>query len=98
MTETTKALDDAAERISRYLLMQLAVNGSYGLTWAIGLYLIGVDYALLWGFLATVLRYVPYVGAPIAALFPICLSLAQFPGWWQPLAVIALVLVLDLIS
>ena len=98
MTETTKAMDDAGTRISRYLLMQLAVNGSYGLAWSLGLFIIGVDYALLWGFLAAVLRYIPYLGAPLAALFPIALSLAQFPGWWQPLAVIGLFLTLELIS
>ena len=98
VTATTKALDDVAGRISYYLLMQLAVNGSYGLVWGLGLSLVGVDYALLWGFLAAVLRYVPYVGASLAALFPITLSLAQFPGWWQPLTVIGLFLVLELIS
>ena len=98
MTETTKALDDAGSRISRYLLMQLIVNGSYGMTWGLGLYIIGVDYALLWGFLAAVLRYVPYLGAPIAALLPLTLSLAQFPGWTLPLIVLTLLLVLELIS
>jgi predicted PurR-regulated permease PerM len=98
MTETTKALDDAGGRISRYLLTQLALNSGYGLIWGLGLYLIGVDYALLWGFLAALLRYVPYLGPPFAALFPIALSLAQFPGWWQPLVVIALLLSLELVS
>jgi hypothetical protein len=98
VTETTKALDDAGGRISRYLLMQLIVNGSYGIAWGLGLYLIGVDYALLWGFLAAVLRYVPYIGAPIAAMFPIALSLAQFPGWWQPIIVVGFLLILELIS
>lgn len=98
MTVTTKALDEAGERISRFLLTQLAVNSSYGVTWSLGLLLIGVDYALLWGFLAAVLRYVPYLGPPLAALLPIALSLAQFPGWWQPLAVIGLFLSLELVS
>ncbi|MCX5770786.1 MAG: AI-2E family transporter [Candidatus Hydrogenedentes bacterium] len=98
VTTTTKALDDAGKRISRYLLMQLIVNGSYGVTWGLGLYLIGVDYAILWGFLAAVLRYVPYIGAPVAAMFPIALSLAQFPGWWQPITVIAFLLILELLS
>ncbi len=98
MTAATKAMDDAGGRISRYLLIQLAVNGSYGLVWGLGLYLIGVEYAVLWGFLAAVLRYVPYVGAPLGALLPITLSLAQFPGWWQPLAVIAFFLFLELFS
>jgi predicted PurR-regulated permease PerM len=98
MSETTKALDDAGGRISRYLLTQLALNSGYGLIWGLGLFLIGVDYALLWGFLAAVLRYIPYIGASIAALLPIALSLAQFSGWWQPLAVIGLFLSLELVS
>ena len=98
MTETTKAIDDAGERISRYLLMQLVVNATYGLAWGLGLLLIGVDYALLWGFLAAVVRYIPYLGPWIAGLMPITLSLAVFPGWWQPLLVIGLFLALELVS
>ena len=97
MTSTTKAIDDAGGRISRYLLMQFALNGTYGLIWGMALFFIGVDYALLWGFLAAVLRYVPYIGAPLAALFPIALSLAQFPGWWLPLVAIGLFLILELV-
>lgn len=94
---TTKALDDAGERIGRYLHMQFALNSSYGIVWGTTLYLIGVDYALLWGFLAAVLRYIPYLGPSLGALFPIALSLAQFSSWWPPLVVIAVVLVLELI-
>jgi predicted PurR-regulated permease PerM len=56
LTTATKALDDAAQRISRYLLMQAIVNGSFGLTVGFGVFLIGVPYAILWGFLAAVLR------------------------------------------
>ena len=97
MTATTKALDDAGSRIGRYLHMQFALNTAYGLVWGAALYMIGVDYALLWGFLAAVLRYIPYLGASLGALFPIALSLAQFPGWWPPLIVIGVVLVLELI-
>lgn len=97
MTATTKALDDAGGRISRYLFMQLAGNSTYGLAWGLSLYFIGVDYALLWGFLAAILRYIPYIGAPVAALLPITLSLAQFPGWWLPIGVIAIFLLLELI-
>jgi len=98
LSSTTKAIDDAGDRVSQYLLMQAIVNASYGLALALGLFAIGVDYAVLWGFLAAVLRYVPYLGAWIASAFPILLSLAMFPGWWPPLAVLALVLVLELLS
>jgi predicted PurR-regulated permease PerM len=98
ITATTKALDDAGQRISRFLLMQLIVNGTFGLTVALGLLAIGVPYAILWGFLGFTLRYIPYIGPWIAALLPILLSLAMFEGWMQPLLVIGLFLVIELIS
>lgn len=98
ITATTQAVDEAAHRISRYLLMQLIINGTYGLAMAAGLYLFGVDYALLWGLLAGLLRYVPYVGPFISAVMPVGLSLAQSVGWTQPLLVLGLILVLELVS
>ena len=98
MTATTKAVDDAGQRISRFLLMQLVVNGTYGMTMAIGLFLVGVEYALLWGFLAAALRYIPYIGAWIAAVPPIILSLAMDEGWAQPLMVVGLVLLMEVIT
>ena len=94
---TTKAVDEATQRISQYLIMQAAINGVFGSILALGLYLIGVKYPLLWGFLAAILRYLPYVGIWVAAAFPTILSLALFDSWWQPLAVVGLVLVLELI-
>lgn len=98
LTATTKALDDASQRVSRYLLMQLIVNSTFGLTLALGLLAIGVPYALLWGFLGFVLRYLPYIGPWIAASGPILLSLAVFPGWVQPLLVVGLVSVVELLT
>jgi predicted PurR-regulated permease PerM len=95
---TTKALDEAGERVSRYLLMQTIINTTFGGAVAIGLLVIGVPYALLFGFLAAVLRFIPYVGPWVAALFPILLSLAVFPGWTKPVIVIALFVVLELFS
>jgi predicted PurR-regulated permease PerM len=86
---TTQALDDAATRISRYLLMQSAINGIYGVSVGIGLWTIGLSSAegrfpnvLLWALLAAVLRFVPYLGPIIAAAVPVVLSLAVFssPG------------------
>jgi predicted PurR-regulated permease PerM len=96
LTTTTKALDEAGERISRYLLMQSIINGSFGVAVGLGLFLIGVPYALLWGFLAAVLRFIPYVGTLLAALLPIGLSLAVFPGWSQLLVVSGLFVLLEL--
>jgi predicted PurR-regulated permease PerM len=66
----TKALDDAGRRISRFLLMQLVVNSAVGLAVGLGLLALGIEYAFLWGFLAAVFRYVPYVGVWIAAVPP----------------------------
>jgi hypothetical protein len=94
----TQALDEAGQRISHYLLMQSIINGSYGGAVGLGLFLLGVPYATLWGFLAALLRFIPYVGPAAAAFLPSALSLAVFPGWIQPLLVIALILALELAS
>jgi len=98
MSATARAMDDAGARVSKYLLMQLMVNVAYGIALAIGLYFIGVPNAILWGALAAVLRFIPYVGPWIAAAFPILLSLASSPGWLMPLLAFVLILVLELIS
>ena len=97
LSATTQALDDAAQRVSRYLLMQLIINGSYGVTIAIGLSLIGLPNALLWGALTAILRFVPYVGAWIAITIPMTLSLAVFEGWTEPALVFALYITCELI-
>lgn len=96
--QTTDALDDASTRVSRYLLMQLIVNVTFGLSVSIGLWLIGMPNVAIWGLLATVLRFIPYIGPWIAASLPILLSLAIFEGWLQPLLVIGLFVVLELLS
>jgi predicted PurR-regulated permease PerM len=78
---TTQAMEDAAQRVTRYLLSQLVVNCFYGLPLGVALYFIGIPNALLWGLLATVLRFIPYLGASIAAALPIALALAISDGW-----------------
>ena len=98
VTATTRALDEAGARISRYLLMQSTINGSFGVAVGLGLFLIGVPYAVIWGSLAAALRFIPYVGASSAALLSIALSLAVFPGWLQPALVVGLFLVLQLVT
>lgn len=95
---STGALDEAARRVSRYLLMQLLVNLTYGIPVAIGLWIIGVPHALTWGLLATVLRFIPYLGPWIAAGMPILLSLAVFDGWAKPGMVAGLFICLELFS
>ena len=98
MTATTRALDEAGARIGRYLLMQSIINGSFGVAVGLGLFLIGVPYAVIWGSLAAALRFIPYVGTFVSALLPLALSLAVFPGWLQPALVVGLFLVLDLVT
>lgn len=98
LTSTTRALDEAAERITRYLLMQSIINGIFGVAIGVGLVLIGVPYAIIWGLLASALRFIPYVGSVVAALLPLVLSLAVFPGWLPPALVIALFIVLELVT
>ncbi len=90
MTVTTRALDDGAQGLSAFLLMQLLVNGSFGLVVGCGLWLIGMPYPLLWGVLSTFLRYIPLVGPWIAMFFPLVLSLAIMPGWTKPALIVAL--------
>jgi predicted PurR-regulated permease PerM len=78
---TTRALDEAVARLSRYLLTQGAVNAGFGALIGAGLFVIGVPNPVLWGILAALLRFVPYIGAPIAAIFPSALAIAVDPGW-----------------
>jgi predicted PurR-regulated permease PerM len=92
----TRALDDASQRISRYLLLQLLVNSSYGVLFGFGLYLLGVPHAALWGIVGGVLRFIPYFGTLIGAVFPVVTALAVFPGWSHALYVLALYLGIEL--
>ncbi|WP_372621840.1 AI-2E family transporter [Falsiroseomonas sp.] len=93
LNRTTTALDDAARRLSRYFLTQLVINSAYGTVTGVALYLIDVPGALLWGTLAGLMRYVPFVGTPIAAAPPILLAAAVDPGWTMALLTAAWFLV-----
>ena len=95
---TTAALDDAGQRLSRLFLNQIIVNASFGLIIGIGLQLIGVPSAPLWGLVATILRFVPYVGSPISAVFPLILAAAVGSGWGMLLMTAALFGTLQLIA
>jgi predicted PurR-regulated permease PerM len=95
---TTRALDEANARVSRYLLSQTAINATFGVLATLGLYLLGVPYAILFGLLAGALRFIPYVGPWIGALLPIVVSLAIFTGWSRPLLVVAFWVVLELFT
>jgi predicted PurR-regulated permease PerM len=95
---TTDAMDEVAQRVGRYLGTQLLINVLYGVPMAAGLFVIGVPGALMWGLLAALLRFVPYVGPAIAAIFPLVLSAAVDPGWSMLLWTALLVVTLELVS
>jgi hypothetical protein len=95
LTLTTRALDAAAHRVGRFLLLQAATNAAMGLIAGVGLAIIGVPYPALWGLLTAALRFLPYVGVWLAALFPFLLALAAFPGWGPAVLVLALYGVFD---
>lgn len=95
LTVTTQAIGETSERISRYLLTFALLNIGYGTLIAIGLALIGVPHWGLWGVMAGLLRFVPYVGAILSAAFPTVVALATFPNWYLPLAVLGLFLLSD---
>ncbi|MGH8261423.1 MAG: AI-2E family transporter [Steroidobacteraceae bacterium] len=94
----TEAIDDAARRVSRYLLMQTLINSWEGLCVAVGLTLIGLPNAILWGALTTVLRFIPYVGILIAAAMPLALSFAVFDHWLPPLLTLVLFVCVEMLS
>ena len=98
VTVATKATDDASRRVSKYLLYQLIMNTVFGVIIMIGLFCMRVENALLWGFIAAVMRYVPYIGTWIGVIPPTLFSLALADGWWQPVGVLALFLTLEAIS
>lgn len=94
---TTEALQDAGRRVGQYLLMQLVVNVAYGVPIGMGLWLLGIPNAILWGLLAIVLRFVPYIGPAIAMILPLFLALAVAPGWSLVLWAAALFIAMELV-
>jgi predicted PurR-regulated permease PerM len=95
LQKTTAALDDAATRLSKLFLIQLALNTAFGIVIGAGLWMIGIPSPVLWGILAAVLRFVPYIGAVISAVFPLTLAAAVDPGWSMLLWTAALFLVVE---
>ena len=92
---TTLAMDDAARRLSRFLLTQLAINATFGVLITIGLGFIGIPSPVMWGVLGALLRFVPYVGAPLSGLIPLALAAAIDPGWYLLLWTASLYLVVE---
>jgi predicted PurR-regulated permease PerM len=92
---TTMAMDDAGQRLSRYFVSQLGVNTCFGVVTGVGLWLIGVPSAALWGVLAGLLRFVPYLGPLLAAVAPLTLAAAVDPGWWTTIYVALLFVIIE---
>jgi methylmalonyl-CoA mutase cobalamin-binding subunit len=98
VTTTTKAVDETSRRVSRYLLVQFVLNASFGVVITVGLLLLGVQYALLLGFIAFLMRYVPYIGTWIGVIPPTLFTFAVSEGWAKPVMVLALFLGLEALS
>ncbi len=95
LTVTTQAIGETSQRISRYLLTFALLNLGFGLLISLGLFFLGVPHAALWGVVAGLMRFVPYVGAFLSASLPTFLALAVFPNWYIPLAVLGLFVLSD---
>ncbi|HUB49474.1 MAG TPA: AI-2E family transporter [Acetobacteraceae bacterium] len=95
---TTIAMDDTARRLSRYFLAQLAINMSFGMVIATALYFIGLPTPVLWGVIAMLLRFLPYIGSPLAAVLPTLLAAATSPNWTEVVCTVALFGVLEAIT
>ncbi|HLJ26189.1 MAG TPA: AI-2E family transporter [Candidatus Angelobacter sp.] len=92
----TQAINEASQRLGRYLLLQFVVNAGYGLLFGLGVYFIGIPHPLLWGVLGGLGRFIPYVGTLVAATFPMAMAMAMFPGWGQVGLTFALFLFLEI--
>jgi predicted PurR-regulated permease PerM len=95
LTVTTQAIGETSDRISRYLLTIALLNVCFGVLVGFGLFLLKVPNAPLWGVLAGLFRFIPYVGAVLSAALPTFLSIAVFPNWYVPLAVMGLFVLTD---
>ncbi|MCD7060495.1 AI-2E family transporter [Pelagibacterium xiamenense] len=98
LRSSTEAMNEASERVGRFLLAQFGVNVGYGAAFGLGLFLIGVPNAVLWGLLAMIFRYIPFVGTLIVATLPALLSMAVDPGWSMLIGVVGIYLLLEVIS
>ena len=94
----TQVLDDAAMGVSRYLLVQFSLNTAYGCLIATGLYFIGVPSPILWGALAGLLRFIPYIGPLIGGALPLLLALGAFDGWARPILILGFFTAVELIA
>ena len=94
---TILAMNDAARRLSQFFVMQLALNAGFGVYVTLALWAAGLPNPVLWGIVALVMRFVPFVGTVLALVPPLLLALAVSPGWMLALAVLAIMLGGDLV-
>ena len=94
---TTRAMDDAGQRLGKLFVTQLVLNALFGLLIGVGLAVIGVPSAPLWGLVAMILRFVPYIGALMAIVLPLTLAAAVGEGWTMVLWTMALFALVDLV-
>lgn len=95
---TSQVMDEVGRRLSRYLLMQLIVNTAFGVPIGLGLWLLGIPNPMLWGMMASLLRYIPYAGSWLAAFMPFAIGVAMNPGWGKPFAVLALFATVEILT
>jgi len=98
IAHTTEAIDDAAHRLSHLFLTQLAINTGFAILIGLGLWFIGIPSAFLWGVLAGILRFIPYIGSILGMVFPLALALSVDPGWSMMIETAALFLTLEIIT
>ena len=98
LTGTTRLMVDTADRVSKFLLYLFVVNASFGIWFGVGLYLLDVPYAPLWGFLTLCFRFIPFLGSPASVLFPLLISVATSSGWSQPVYVLMFFAASELIT
>jgi predicted PurR-regulated permease PerM len=89
LTRTTQLLGDSSHRLGRYLLGLLAVNFGFAVVFSIGLFIVGVPYAALWGCITFFFRFIPYIGSATSMLLPFTMAIVTVPGWFAPLAILA---------
>jgi predicted PurR-regulated permease PerM/methylmalonyl-CoA mutase cobalamin-binding subunit len=95
VTLAAEAIGTAGDAVGHYLLLFALTNLGYGVAIGLTIWMIGLPNPLLWGTLAALFRFVPYVGVPVAALLPTFVAFAVFPGWSKSVEVLASFVILD---
>ena len=98
LSMTTQAVDEAGQRVSRYLLMQVTVNVTFGAGIALGLFFIGVPAPALWGILAASLRFIPYIGVWISAAGPLAVAMGAFRSSWPVAETLGLFVAMEVVT